>query len=92
MSGEEGRNRGIRTSRTLHSLFPLLSATELPEVTKVLNCKKIGRVRGWGGGGGDTRGSRPPAYRTLNSRIPALFFLGSSLQLFVDCKILIVEA
>ena len=90
MSGEEGRNRGIRTSRTLHSLFPLLSATELPEVTKVLNCKKIGRVRGWGGG--DTRGSRPPAYRTLNSRIPALFFLGSSLQLFVDCKILIVEA
>ena len=50
MSGEEGRNRGIRTSRTLHSLFPLLSATELPEVTKVLNCKKIGRVRGWGGG------------------------------------------
>ena len=91
MSGEEGRNRGIRTSRTLHSLFPLLSATELPEVTKVLNCKKIGRVRG-GGGGGNTRGSRPPAYRTLNSRIPALFFLGSSLQLFVDCKILIVEA
>ena len=51
MSGEEGRNRGIRTSRTSHSLFPLLSATELPEVTKVLNCKKIGRVRGWGGGG-----------------------------------------
>ena len=52
--------------------------------------KKIGRVRG--GGGGVSWGSRPPAYRTLNSRIPPLFFLGSFLQLFVDCEILIVEA
>ena len=33
----------------------------------------------WGGGGGGgglgvSGGSRPPAYRTLNSRIPPLFF------------------
>ena len=49
MSGEEGRNRGIRTSRTLHSRFPPLCATELPKVTKVVNCKK--KLVGCGGGG-----------------------------------------
>lgn len=43
-------------------------------------------------GCGVSGGSRPPAYRTLNSRIPPLVFLGSFLQLFVDCEILIVEA
>lgn len=52
MLGEEGRNRGIRTSHTLHSRFPLLSATELPEVTKVVNCKKKLVACGVGVGGG----------------------------------------
>ena len=49
-----GRNRGIRTSRTLHSRFPLLSATELPDVTKVVNCKK--KLVGCGGRGGGYQG------------------------------------
>lgn len=56
--------------------------------------KKLIGCEGRGGGGirGASGGSRPSAYRTLNSRIPPLFFLGSFLQLFVDCEILIIEA
>lgn len=47
--------------------------------------KKIGRVRG-------IRGIQASRLSHFEFPDPALFFLGSFLQLFVDCEILIIEA